>query len=135
MHKIFLLILFILYYIKTNFLFHKKFIKFTLFYILFNYNYKFNYFIFYRTRLGERMVSMSSMLVETVSINYEDFNESFLTCGTCLCVYDGGEHTPKLLPCSHTVNIIFNIQLFFNHLCYLNYNVFTFYMYRYVYIV
>ncbi|XP_034177823.1 tripartite motif-containing protein 2 isoform X1 [Osmia lignaria lignaria] len=56
-----------------------------------------------QTRLGERMVSMSSMLVETVSINYEDFNESFLTCGTCLCVYDGGEHTPKLLPCSHTV--------------------------------
>ncbi|XP_034946165.1 tripartite motif-containing protein 2-like [Chelonus insularis] len=56
-----------------------------------------------RTRLGERMVSMSSMLVETVSINYEDFNESFLTCGTCLCVYDGSEHTPKLLPCSHTV--------------------------------
>ncbi|XP_058795861.1 tripartite motif-containing protein 2-like isoform X2 [Phymastichus coffea] len=49
------------------------------------------------------MVSMSSMLVETVSINYEDFNESFLTCGTCLCMYDGSEHTPKLLPCSHTV--------------------------------
>ncbi|TGZ32414.1 Tripartite motif-containing protein 2 [Temnothorax longispinosus] len=57
----------------------------------------------FMTRLGERMVSMSSMLVETVSINYEDFNESFLTCGTCLCVYDGSEHTPKLLPCSHTV--------------------------------
>ncbi|XP_078053205.1 tripartite motif-containing protein 2 isoform X1 [Augochlora pura] len=56
-----------------------------------------------QTRLGERMVSMSSRLVETVSINYEDFNESFLTCGTCLFVYDGGEHTPKLLPCSHTV--------------------------------
>jgi hypothetical protein len=37
-----------------------------------------------RTRLGERMVSMNSTLVETVSINYEDFNESFLTCGTCL---------------------------------------------------
>ncbi|XP_014210939.1 tripartite motif-containing protein 2-like isoform X2 [Copidosoma floridanum] len=55
------------------------------------------------TRLGERMVTMSSMLVETVSINYEDFNESFLTCGTCLCMYDGSEHTPKLLPCSHTV--------------------------------
>lgn len=30
---------------------------------------------------------MSSTLVETVSINYEDFNESFLTCGTCLCEY------------------------------------------------
>lgn len=55
------------------------------------------------TRLGERMVSMNSTLVETVSINYEDFNESFLTCGTCLCMYDGGEHTPKLLQCSHTV--------------------------------
>lgn len=33
------------------------------------------------------MVSMSSTLVETVSINYEDFNESFLTCGTCLCKF------------------------------------------------
>lgn len=32
---------------------------------------------------------MSSTLVETVSLNYEDFNDSFLTCGTCLCVYDG----------------------------------------------
>ncbi|KAL1491893.1 hypothetical protein ABEB36_012415 [Hypothenemus hampei] len=56
-----------------------------------------------QTRLGERMVSMNSTLVETVSINYEDFNESFLTCGTCLCIYDGNEHTPKLLQCSHTV--------------------------------
>nr|KAG5704721.1 hypothetical protein BaRGS_005177 [Batillaria attramentaria] len=46
---------------------------------------------------------MSSTLVETVSINYEDFNDSFLTCGTCLCTYDGTERTPKLLPCSHTV--------------------------------
>ncbi|CAC5356953.1 TRIM2_3 [Mytilus coruscus] len=46
---------------------------------------------------------MSSTLVETVSINYEDFNDSFLTCGTCLCVYDNTEHSPKLLPCSHTV--------------------------------
>ena len=46
---------------------------------------------------------MSSTLVETVSINYEDFNESFLTCGTCLCMYDGQEHSPKLLHCSHTV--------------------------------
>lgn len=50
-------------------------------------------------------MKMSSTLVETVSINYEDFNESFLTCGTCLCMYDGQEHTPKLLPCSHTVCI------------------------------
>ncbi|KAF2354827.1 Zinc finger RING-type [Trinorchestia longiramus] len=46
---------------------------------------------------------MASTLVETVSINYEDFSEYFLTCGTCLCSYDGAEHTPKLLPCSHTV--------------------------------
>ncbi|CAB4068434.1 TRIM2_3 [Lepeophtheirus salmonis] len=49
------------------------------------------------------MTTSSSTLVETVSIDYEDFNESFLTCGTCLCMYDGSEHTPKLLPCSHTV--------------------------------
>lgn len=47
--------------------------------------------------------SMSSTLVETVSINYEDFNDSFLTCGTCLCMYDAIEHNPKLLVCSHTV--------------------------------
>merc|ERR1712004_914855 len=49
------------------------------------------------------MKNMSSTLVETVSIDYEDFNESFLTCGTCLCMYDATEHYPKLLPCSHTV--------------------------------
>jgi len=49
------------------------------------------------------MMSMSSTLVETVSIDYEDFNESFLTCGTCLCMYDASEHIPKLMPCSHTV--------------------------------
>lgn len=46
---------------------------------------------------------MSSTLVETVSINYEDFSDSFLTCGTCLCMYDAVEHNPKLLTCSHTV--------------------------------
>lgn len=46
---------------------------------------------------------MTSTLVETVSIDYEDFTESFLTCSTCLCSYDGQEHTPKLLHCSHTV--------------------------------
>ena len=28
---------------------------------------------------------VQSTLIETVSINYEDFNESFLTCSTCLC--------------------------------------------------
>ena len=31
------------------------------------------------------MLTLSSTLVETVSIDYEDFNESFLTCSTCLC--------------------------------------------------
>ncbi|CAN8015053.1 unnamed protein product [Ixodes persulcatus] len=45
----------------------------------------------------------ASTLVETVSLNYEDFSESFLTCSTCLCTYDGGERSPKLLSCSHTV--------------------------------
>ena len=39
---------------------------------------------------GDRR-SVASTLVETVSINYEDFSESFLTCSTCLCAYDGGE--------------------------------------------
>jgi len=52
------------------------------------------------SRAGSRM---TSTLVETVSINYEDFSDSFLTCGTCLCVYDGVERAPKLLACSHTV--------------------------------
>ena len=50
-------------------------------------------------------MNLSSTLVETVSIDYEDFNESFLTCSTCLCNYDGGDHNPKLLPCSHTICI------------------------------
>lgn len=31
------------------------------------------------------MAVMTSTLVETVSINCEDFSESFLTCSTCLC--------------------------------------------------
>ena len=49
--------------------------------------------------------TMSSTLVETVSIDYEDFNDSFLTCGTCLCMYDGDEHNPKLLPLlTHSVS-------------------------------
>ncbi|GFR14409.1 tripartite motif-containing protein 2 [Trichonephila clavata] len=58
-------------------------------------------FIYKRCCFKRKMTS--STLVETVSIDYEDFSESFLTCGTCLCTYDGQEHTPKLLPCSHTV--------------------------------
>lgn len=40
----------------------------------------------YRSEYRQAMMkNMSSTLVETVSIDYEDFNESFLTCGTCLC--------------------------------------------------
>lgn len=36
----------------------------------------------YSTELNKAMTT--STLVETVSINYEDFTEGFLTCGTCL---------------------------------------------------
>jgi len=36
-------------------------------------------------RPADRRMNLSSTLVETVSIDYDDFNESFLTCGTCLC--------------------------------------------------
>lgn len=50
-------------------------------------------------------MTQAQALVETVSINYEDFNDSFLTCSTCLSMYDGAEHPPKLLPCSHTVSL------------------------------
>jgi hypothetical protein len=46
---------------------------------------------------------MSSTLVETININAEDFTDNFLTCPTCMSAYDEGEHTPKLLPCSHTL--------------------------------
>ena len=43
-------------------------------------------FWFCRSEYRQAMMkNMSSTLVETVSIDYEDFNESFLTCGTCLC--------------------------------------------------
>ena len=41
----------------------------------------------FRAEYRKAMMNMSSNLVETVSIDYEDFNESFLTCGTCLCKY------------------------------------------------
>ena len=44
-----------------------------------------NVFVVCRAEYRQAMMSMSSTLVETVSIDYEDFNESFLTCGTCLC--------------------------------------------------
>ncbi|KAI7687095.1 Tripartite motif-containing protein 2 [Sarcoptes scabiei] len=55
----------------------------------------------FQSELSQLMTT--STLVETVSINYDDFTEGFLTCGTCLYTYDAEEHTPKLLPCSHTV--------------------------------
>jgi hypothetical protein len=43
----------------------------------------------FQSQLSSAMVSFSSStFVQTVSINYEDFNESFLTCGTCLCEYN-----------------------------------------------
>ena len=49
------------------------------------------------------VAGLSSTIVETVSLDVDDFSESFLTCGTCLQVYDALSHSPKLLPCSHTV--------------------------------
>jgi len=53
--------------------------------------------------LARKVGMTASTLVETVSINYEDFTEGFLTCSTCLCTYDSTDHYPKLLHCSHTV--------------------------------
>ncbi|KFD65070.1 hypothetical protein M514_22787 [Trichuris suis] len=62
---------------------------------------------------GERQTSVefqccdlmpySPTVVETVSINFDDFNESFLTCSTCLYPFDANNRKPKLLSCSHTV--------------------------------
>jgi len=49
------------------------------------------------------VAGLSSTIVETVSLDVDDFSESFLTCGTCLQVYNASDHSPKLLPCSHTV--------------------------------
>ena len=46
---------------------------------------------------------MVSTLIETININADDFTDNFLTCPTCMSAYDDGEHTPKLLPCSHTL--------------------------------
>lgn len=49
------------------------------------------------------MPGPSSTLIETININADDFTDHFLTCPTCMSAYDGDEHTPKLLPCSHTL--------------------------------
>lgn len=46
---------------------------------------------------------MVSTLIETININADDFTDNFLTCPTCMGSYDEGDHTPKLLPCSHTL--------------------------------
>lgn len=46
---------------------------------------------------------MVSTLIETININADDFTDNFLTCPTCMGSYDENEHTPKLLPCSHTL--------------------------------
>lgn len=46
---------------------------------------------------------MVSTLIETININADDFTDNFLTCPTCMGPYDEGEHSPKLLPCSHTL--------------------------------
>lgn len=45
----------------------------------------------------------SSTLIETININADDFTDNFLTCPTCMSAYDEADHTPKLLPCSHTL--------------------------------
>ncbi|KRX60225.1 Tripartite motif-containing protein 2 [Trichinella sp. T9] len=55
------------------------------------------------TALGSDTMPTSSTVVETVSINFEDFSESFLTCATCLCSFDSNRRKPKLLSCAHTV--------------------------------
>ncbi|KRY15176.1 Tripartite motif-containing protein 2, partial [Trichinella patagoniensis] len=54
-------------------------------------------------QLGSDTMPTSSTVVETVSINFEDFSESFLTCATCLCSFDSNRRKPKLLSCAHTV--------------------------------
>lgn len=49
------------------------------------------------------IAGLSSTIIETVSLDVDDFSDSFLTCGTCLQVYNATCRSPKLLPCSHTV--------------------------------
>ncbi|XP_050438665.1 uncharacterized protein LOC126844475 isoform X2 [Adelges cooleyi] len=43
------------------------------------------------------------LVVDTLSVDCTEFSGAFLTCPTCLCVYDADEHAPKLLSCTHTV--------------------------------
>ena len=65
---------------------------------------------------------MSSTLVETVSINYEDFNDSFLTCGTCLCVYDGQvRNNVKFVPLTYYRCCLVHLDLNFNEELHLSY--------------
>ncbi|GMR36589.1 hypothetical protein PMAYCL1PPCAC_06784, partial [Pristionchus mayeri] len=45
----------------------------------------------------------SSTLIETVNINLDDFSDTFLTCSTCLHIFDEGDRRAKLLSCSHSV--------------------------------
>ncbi|KAF8363543.1 nhl-3 [Pristionchus pacificus] len=45
----------------------------------------------------------SSTLIETVNINLDDFSDTFLTCSTCLHIFDESERRAKLLSCSHSV--------------------------------
>ena len=49
------------------------------------------------------IAGLSSTVVETVSLDVNDFSDSFLTCGTCLQLYDAASRRPKLLPCSHSL--------------------------------
>jgi len=49
------------------------------------------------------IAGLSSTITETVSLDVTDFSDSFLTCGTCLQVYDAQCRRAKLLPCSHSV--------------------------------
>lgn len=48
-------------------------------------------------------MTVKCRLAETVSVKYKKFNDSLLTCPTCLNRCDPTEHTSKLLPCSHTI--------------------------------
>lgn len=49
------------------------------------------------------MMSSLPLVVESISLDMDEFVESFLTCPVCLNCYDATQHSPKLLPCSHTI--------------------------------